>query len=339
MPGQNVCKLTRGPIHAIYIGTCVIDGIDTDAGPEAKPDPHDDAFAAPCRSTGFDMIVDVHTHLFPKSVREHRAKYLGDEPAFELLYKSESAKMVGTEDLIASMDENGVDVSVVCGFPWMNEKNCMDHNDYILEAIATYPDRLKGLCSFNPFTRDSEKEVERCLDKGFSGVGEVAFYTGGGITGEAVAHMAPVMAMCRSRNLPVLIHTNEPVGHEYPGKSGNTLAQIYNLVKTYPDNTLILGHWGGGIFFYTLLKKEVRDVLKNVYYDTAASCFLYRPDIYRVAAELAGEDKILFGTDYPLIGPKRYYGEIEEAGLDEPARKKLMGGNAAALFGITAEKP
>lgn len=281
------------------------------------------------------MIVDAHTHLFPKSVREHRAKYFGDEPAFELLYKSEKAKMIGTEELIASMDENGVDVSVICGFPWMNEKTCMDHNDYILEAISTYPDRLRGLCSFNPFTRGSDREVERCLDSGFSGVGEVAFYTGDGITAEAVARMAPVMALCKSRGLPVLIHTNEPVGHAYPGKSDNTLAQIYTLVKTYPDNKLVLGHWGGGIFFYTLLKKEVRDVLKNVYYDTAASCFLYEPDIYRIAAELAGEDKILFGTDYPLIGPKRYYREIEAAGLEAPVRKKLMGDNAAVLFEIT----
>ncbi len=280
------------------------------------------------------MIVDVHTHLFPRSVREHRAKYFGDEPAFEMLYNSEKAKMIGTEELIASMAENGVDVSFICGFPWMNEETCMDHNDYILEAMGMYPDRLKGLCSFNPFAKGSAREVERCLDNGFSGVGEVAFYTGGGITAEAVSHMAPVMAMCRKRDLPVLIHTNEPVGHAYPGKSDNTLAQIYGLAKTYPDNKLILGHWGGGIFFYTLLKKEVRDVLKNVYYDTAASCFLYEPDIYRIAAALAGEDKILFGTDYPLIGPKRYYREIEASGLAAPAREKLMGGNAAALFSL-----
>lgn len=280
------------------------------------------------------MIVDVHTHLFPKTVREHRAKYFADEPAFELLYNSEKAKMIGTAELLASMDESGVDVSVICGFPWMKEDTCRMHNDYILDAVSMYPDRLKGLCCLNPFSGEGAKEVQRCLDAGFAGVGEVAFYGEDGISGEGVLRLEPVMALCRERGLPVLIHTNEPVGHAYPGKSGNTLAQIYALIKAYPDNTLILGHWGGGIFFYSLLKKEVRDVLKNVYYDTAASCFLYEPAIYRIAAELAGADKILFGTDFPLIKAERYYREIEAAGLEEPARKKLMGENAAALFGL-----
>ena len=280
------------------------------------------------------MIVDIHTHLFPKNIREHRAKYVADEPAFELLYRDEKAKMIGTEELVESMDENGVDVSVICGFPWRSKDTCKKHNDYILEAVSAYPARLKGLCCINPFSAHAEKEVKRCLDSGFSGVGELAFYEGDGITDEAVSRLAPVMELCRKRALPVLVHTNEPVGHVYPGKTRNTLLQIYGLAKAYPDNTLILGHWGGGIFFYMLLKKEVREVLKNVYYDTAASCFLYEPDIYRIAAEIAGADKILFGTDYPLIGPKRYYSEIEASGLETAARKKLMGENAASLFGL-----
>ena len=280
------------------------------------------------------MIIDVHTHLFPRDIREHRGKYIGDEPAFELLYRDEKAKMIGTRELIDSMEDNGVDISVICGFPWISEDTCRKHNDYILQAITDYPDRLKGLCCVNPYSEASGKEVERCLDNGFSGVGEIAFYGNGGITAEAVESLETIMALCKKRDLPVLVHTNEPVGHFYPGKSDNTLAQIYHLVKTYPDNRLILGHWGGGIFFYTLLKKEVRESLKNVYFDTAASCFLYRPDIYRIAMELAGEDKVLFGTDYPLIGPGRYFRELEESGIGEAAAKKILGENAAAVFGV-----
>ena len=278
------------------------------------------------------MIIDVHTHLFPRHIREHRAKYMGNEPAFGLLYRDEKAKMIGTHDLIASMDDNGVDISVVCGFPWISEETCRKHNDYILQAVTEYPDRLIGLCCVNPFSEAAGIEVERCLDNGFRGVGEIAFYLDGGIPAEAVASLEALMTLCRERDLPVLVHTNEPVGHRYPGKSENTLAQIYHLVRTYPDNRLILGHWGGGIFFYNLLKREVKETLKNVYFDTAASCFLYEPAIYRVAMELAGEDKVLFGSDYPLIGPSRYYQEIEAAGLDNRAAKKLLGENAARVF-------
>jgi hypothetical protein len=131
-----------------------------------------------------------------------------------------------------------------------------------------------------------------------------------------------------------MIHTNEPVGHRYPGKTPNTLLQIYRMAKAYPDNTLILAHWGGGIFFYHLLKREVQETLAKVYYDTAASPFLYEPAIYRLAAELAGSEKILFGTDYPLIKPGRYYREIEASGLDAAQRKQVLGENASKLLNL-----
>ena len=280
------------------------------------------------------MIIDAHTHLFPKRVRDRRDEYVADEPAFQLLYGDPAARMIGTREIIDAMDLHGVDVSIVCGFPWVNVDTCRHHNDYIMEAVAAHPGRLKGLCCVNPFDPSAGSEVERCLAGGLSGIGEIAFYQPGGITAEAVEKLAPAMALCREKNLPALIHTNEPVGHKYPGKTDNSLAQIYALVKAYPENRIILGHWGGGLFFYSLLKKEVKSVLANVYFDTAASPFLYTPEIYRVAAEIAGDDKILFGTDYPLIAPDRYYREIGAAGLSEPARQKLLGVNAASLFGI-----
>lgn len=283
------------------------------------------------------MIIDMHTHLFPTTIRENRENFFLDEPAFALLYRDPGARMVGSDEMVRAMDEHGVDVSVVFGFPWMNPDTCRRHNDFILESVSRHPDRFVGFCCVNPYTPEAEKEVQRSLDSGLSGVGELALYQEGGITQEAVDRLEPIMAQCRQKNLPVLFHTNEPVGHVYPGKSDNTLAQIYNLVRTYGENTIILGHWGGGLFFYNLLKKEVREVLANVYFDTAASPFLYDPQIYRVAMELAGEEKILFGTDYPLIPPSRYYKEIEAAGISAAAREKLLGANAARVLSIPNE--
>ena len=280
------------------------------------------------------MIIDIHTHLFPGVIRENRDNYFLDEPAFALLYRSPNARMIGAEDMIRSMDEHGVDVSVVFGFPWFNPETCRRHNDYILESTARYPDRLKGFCCVNPMAPDPEKEVARGLEAGLCGVGELALYQEGGISEQTIERLAPIMSQCRERKLPVLIHTNEPVGHQYPGKTDNTLAQIYALVKAYPENILILGHWGGGLFFYNLLKKEVGQALANVYFDMAASPFLYDPRIYAVAAELAGKDKILFGTDYPLIPPDRYFREMASAGLDSRIREKILGANAAAILPV-----
>ncbi|MFP4032947.1 MAG: amidohydrolase family protein, partial [Desulfococcaceae bacterium] len=128
--------------------------------------------------------------------------------------------------------------------------------------------------------------------------------------------------------------TNEPVGHAYPGKSPNTLAQIYAVARSFPENKIIFAHWGGGIFFYRLLKREVREALANVYFDTAASPFLYTPEIYPAAAALAGADRILLGSDFPLLRPGRYLRDMAESGISEADRAAMVGGNAARLFGL-----
>ena len=280
------------------------------------------------------MIVDFHTHLFPPDIRKSRENYFAGESAFELLYASPKSKMIGAGEIIAAMDEQGVDISVVFGFPWKNLETAKRHNDYIAEAVARYPDRLKGFCCLDPCPSDAAAEVERCLANGLCGVGELAFYRSG-IECVIVDSMEPVMALCRERGVPVMIHTNEPVGHQYPGKTENTLLQIYDLVKRFQDNTIVLAHWGGGIFFYSVLKKEVKDVLRNVYYDTAASPFLYDPAVYRMAIDRVGIEKILFGTDYPLIKPERYFREMEKAVLREDEIERITGGNAVTLLGLS----
>jgi predicted TIM-barrel fold metal-dependent hydrolase len=142
------------------------------------------------------------------------------------------------------------------------------------------------------------------------------------------------MALCLTNGLVAMIHTNEPVGHLYPGKTPNTLRQIYDLVRRFPENKIVLAHWGGGLFFYQLLKREVKAALQNVYFDTAASPYLYDPDVYRVACEVVGSEKILFGSDYPLLGPARYFAEMAAARISDDDRERICGGNAARLLNL-----
>jgi hypothetical protein len=122
------------------------------------------------------------------------------------------------------------------------------------------------------------------------------------------------------------------VGHLYPGKTPNTMIQIYETVARFPENKVILAHWGGGIFFYNLLKKAVKETLKNVWYDTAASPFLYDNRIYQYAKDLVGLDKVLLGTDYPLLKPARYQKEMIASGLSEADMAMVCGQNAAWLL-------
>jgi len=279
------------------------------------------------------MIIDVHTHIFSPLFRDKRELFFNNEPAFELLYRSPSSKMAGVDDLIKAMDTDKVDVSVVFGFPWKKADNFKRNNDYIIEAAQKNPGRLIGFSCFDPISPDGAKEAERCFKEGLRGVGELAVYDSP-LTDDIISKMGDVMAICLEHDAPILVHTNEPVGHQYPGKQDITLKQIYNFVKTYPQNKIVLAHWGGGIFFYMLLKKEVKEALKNVWFDTAASPYLYNVDIYKTAGAIVGYDKILFGTDYPLIRSERYYKEIETAGLEPEAVDKIMGKNAVDLLGL-----
>jgi predicted TIM-barrel fold metal-dependent hydrolase len=277
------------------------------------------------------MVIDFHTHIFPKAIRENREAYFAFEPAFKLLYSLPGSKLAGAQEIVAAMDRQGVDKSVIFGFPWKNSQTFIKHNDYILEAVARYPQRLIGLCCLDPFSRDAVTEARRCLEGGLSGIGELAFYQSG-IDDKALDKLTPLMQICWEKDLPVLIHTNEPVGHTYPGKAPNTLKQIYDLIKKFPENVIVLAHWGGGIFFFALLKKEVKASLVNVYFDTAASPFLYAPEIYRYAKDIVGLDKILFGSDFPLIEPARYFQELDMSGLSKAEIESICGLNAAKLF-------
>ena len=214
------------------------------------------------------MIIDVHTHIFPPEICQSREKFFPSESAFKLLYQSPKARLTGGQELISAMDANGVDRAVVFGFPWTNIELSKTHNDYIMETVLKYPDRLTGLGCFDPASPGATSEAERCLSGGLCGIGELAFYQSG-IDDLALEQLAPVMDMCAQRSLPVLIHTNEPVGHDYHGKTPITLSQIYGLIKRFTDNKIVLAHWGGGLFFYALMKKDVKQILKNVYFDTA----------------------------------------------------------------------
>ena len=280
------------------------------------------------------MIIDFHTHIFPAFFREQRDLFFKEEPSFETIYRSPKSRLVGREDLLQNMEGEGVHKSVIFGFPWEQEENFRRHNDYIIESVERYPDRFIGFCCFSPLSSKGPEEVERCLEAGLSGVGELAVYHSTNSL-EEFGDFKDVMQICSQREVPILLHTNEPVGHEYPGKISINLSQIYDFLKSYPSNRIVLAHWGGGLFFYALMKKEVQEVLKHVWFDTAASPYLYSPDIYRVAGEIVGHEKILFGSDYPLLEPGRYFEEMGTSDLPAESFKKVVGENAARLLEVS----
>ena len=279
------------------------------------------------------MIIDFHTHVFPPQIKKNRSKYVDSDPCFAILYSNKAAKLTTADELIASMDKAGVDISVILNIGWPTHELCVETNDYILESIARYPERLTGFCSVQPQSLEAAlDEIERCAKGGIKGVGEIRpdlqLFD---LRDEEV--MEPFVDMLKKHNLIMLTHTSEPVGHIYPGKGAVTPEMLYPFIASHPDLTIICSHWGGGLPFYALMP-EVKKDMEKVYFDTAASPLLYSPQVYEQAIQLVGADKILFGSDYPLLEQSRILGEIESLDLPEEIKKQILAGNAQGLLDI-----
>ena len=279
------------------------------------------------------MIIDFHTHIFPPQIKKNRSKYIDSDSCFAILYSSPEAKLATADELIASMDEEGIDISVIVNYGWTTHELRVETNDYILESIARYPERLIGFCTVQPQSLQAAlDEIERCVRGGIRGVGEMRPDMQLLDLGDEEV-MNPFVEVITKHNLILLTHASEPVGHQYPGKGAVTPELLYPFITSYPDLTLVCAHWGGGLPFYALMP-EVKKAMSNVFFDTAASPFLYSPQIYNQAIQLVGADKILFGSDYPLLAQSRLLEEIRALDLPEETKGLILSGNAQKLLGI-----
>lgn len=279
-------------------------------------------------------IIDFHTHVFPPQIVAGRDRLLVRDAWFGELYGHERARMATAPQLLRSMDRAGISRSVVFGFPWKDAGLLREGNDYVFDAVAAQPDRLIGFISLHPNeTRTTEAELARVDRQPVSGIGEL-MPDGNGFRLSDLAVMRPVAEFAVAHKLPLLTHTSEPVGHEYPGKGRTYARSVLALAESFPELVLVCGHWGGGLIFYELIL-EVSHVLRNVYYDTAASCYIYDERIFRATAHIAPQ-KVLFATDYPMATPKRMMRHLDAAKLTEAQRQAILSGNAQRLLRLKA---
>ncbi|MDP3767912.1 MAG: amidohydrolase family protein [Dehalococcoidia bacterium] len=281
------------------------------------------------------MIVDVHTHVFPPDVRDNRAAYLERDATFREIYTNPNAALATAEDLLASMDEAGVDQSVACGFAWRDAELCRQHSGYLLEAAGQSGGRLIPFCTLQPSDEGARKEMERYAARGARGLGELRpEQQGYGLIDSGEADLLAWGA--EAYDLVLLFHVSEPVGHVYPGKSGLSVEQLGRFVGDFPGVTVIASHWGGGLPFYALMP-EVRETLAGTYFDTAATSLLYQPEVYAHAVALVGPERVLFGSDFPLVPQARAMEEVRSADIEAEAQGLILGENARGLLRLSAK--
>ena len=278
------------------------------------------------------MKIDTHVHITPPDIINNWEKYAESEPYFSLISHSKVNKFAKAEEVIASMESDNITRSVVFGFAFRDMGLCRFVNDYVIESINKFPDKLTGFAVVSPCNKESVKEIERCYKAGLKGIGEL-FPEGQGFSLDIKKETDAVTSICKELDIPVMLHANEPVGHLYPGKTNVTLKQLETFIVNNPELKIILAHFGGGLFFYETMN-EVKESFINVFYDTAISPFLYNSKIYNVIKTLALCDKILFGSDFPILKPSRYFSDIENSGLSEDEKQLIYAENAKRLLGL-----
>ncbi len=276
------------------------------------------------------MIVDAHVHILPDRVRDNVDSVAAREPWFGLCH-ARGERTASAESLVAAMDEHGVDRAVCFSWPFADAATCAEANDYIAGAVRRHPDRLIGFGVVQPLDPGAASEVNRCARLGLAGIGEMnADAQGWGLLDGEVA---PVVRACVDAAMPWTLHCSEAVGRQYPGRGSSTPDRVMAFAERHADLTLICAHLGGGLPLYAHIP-EVRRVCDRLYFDTAAQPFVYEASVYRALVDGVGADRILLGSDHPLLDVPRYLTALEEAGIDEPARGLITAGNATHLLHV-----
>ena len=278
------------------------------------------------------MIVDSHTHILPPDVVSDMPKFMSRDKTLCNLFRNGS-RVSTAETLLNSMNQNKIDYSIVMGMGWSDYSFNQYVNEYLIESQVKSGGRLVAITGITPQHGDTGiYEAERCIASGSHGFGEVHL-SEQKMAGKPFDFLEPYMSMLLTAEFPLVVHSSEPVGHLYQGKGQTNPQELEKLVQFFPNNKMVLAHWGGGLLFYEMMK-EMKELMGNVFYDTAATPLLYNYKIFNVALEIVGANKILSGSDYPLLKQQTIFEPINNNDVGSREKLSMLGEVAASVFKI-----
>ena len=247
-------------------------------------------------------MIDFHVHVYPPEIIQNAEEISKTEPYFNALIHNKVHRWATVEDLI--MNHSAVKRSVIFGFAFRDLGLCRICNDYVISAVRNYPERFSGLCVVPPLAKRAEAEIIRCAEQGLIGVGEL-FPEGQGFDITNKHETQKLADVLKELKMLLLLHTAEPVGHDYVGKGNVGPKEASVFCSNYPELKVIFAHLGGGLWLYELMP-EMRKILANAYYDLAALPWLYEQKILNVIKAAGLIEKFLFGSDFPILNLQRY---------------------------------
>jgi len=242
-------------------------------------------------------------------------------------YRSPLAQADGqsVESLLAEMDAAGVDRIVLSAFDFRGSS--ILSNEQVAELVRAHPDRFIGAGTVNVMRKPMEvaREVEYMVrELGMRCIRLEPYMYGDGMTGLPPndKHYWPVYIKCSELEVAVAIQ----VGHTGPLLPSECGRPIYldEVALAFPD-LVILGCHVGQPWHEEMMVLAWKH--PNVYLETSARGPRQWPQSLVHFAKTWGQDKVIWATDYPLLGFDRTLGELEELDVAPEVFRKLVRGN------------
>ncbi len=232
---------------------------------------------------------------------------------------------VPIEATVEQMDEAGVEFALLSA--WWGSGGPIISNDEIAAIVSRWPDRFAGVAAVDLLRpREAVLELRRCVrDLGFKAVRVVPWLWG---LPPNDRHYYPLYVECIELGIPFCYQT----GHTGPlrgSETGRPIPYIDEVALTFPELVIVGGHIG---YPWTEEMVAVANKYPNLYIDTSAYVPSRYPEELVRYLRKRGHDKVLFGTNYPMLPLKRCVEEVDGLGLDEEVRRKFLRDNAVRVF-------
>ena len=275
-----------------------------------------------------DIVVNIWTPE-ANALRPRRdAFYEG-----KMKVKKETAQGISHEEMLRRMDAAGIERAflVATKAGRLGHPACY-HLPYeiVAKAVQQFPDRFHGLAGLDPYEgMKGVKELERGVrDLGFIGA---HFYPHWYELAPDHAKWYPFYAKCCELDVPVQMQVGQSMVYDptYPVKSVGRPITLDAVACDFPDLKLVGIHVGIP-WHDEMIAMAWKH--KNVFIGSDAHSPKYWPESFVKFIDSFGQDKVMFGTDFPILDFERTRAEIEALGLKPEAKRKLLRDNAMRVY-------
>ena len=231
------------------------------------------------------------------------------------------------ESTLTSMDGVGVDVGLLSAWCGPNGLDLIS-NDEVSGWVRAHPGRLAGLATVDlDRPMDAVRELRRRVrDDGFVGLRVVPWLWRLPPTDR---HYYPLFAECVELGVPFCTQVGH-TGPLRPSETGRPIPYIDEVALDFPDLVIVCGHVG---YPWTEEMVAVARKHENVYIDTSAYTTRRLPaELVAFMKTRTGQRKVLFGTNYPMIGHAHALDGLDELGLSDDGRRDYLQANAERVF-------